>query len=117
MPEILEERIGLSLLYDFYGDLLSDNKKAIFEEYVQDDMSLSEVADSFGISRQGVHDIVKRCISELKKYEEVLRLVENSKKITENIEELSLLCNSAQFAKDDDKKRAIYLLDEIRQEF
>ena len=57
----LEEIVQLSILYDFYGDLLSDHKKRIFEDYVLNDLSLSEIAEQKGISRQGVYDIVRRC--------------------------------------------------------
>ena len=71
----LDELINLSMLYDFYGELLSDNKKRVFEDYILNDLSLSEIADQLDISRQGVHDIVKRCTKELKDYEDRLSLV------------------------------------------
>jgi predicted DNA-binding protein YlxM (UPF0122 family) len=71
----LEEIIQQSILYDFYGELLSNHKKQIFEDYVLNDLSLSEIAAEQGISRQGVHDIVKRCTLELKDYEAKLSLV------------------------------------------
>ncbi len=71
----LDEIVQLSILYDFYGDLLSEHKKQIFEDYVLNDLSLSEIAQEQGISRQGVHDIVKRCSAELKEYEAKLSLI------------------------------------------
>ena len=64
--EKLDEIVWLSILYDFYGDLLSDHKKHIFEDYVLNDLSLGEIAAEQGISRQGVYDIVKRCTVQLK---------------------------------------------------
>lgn len=64
-----------SLLYDFYGDLLTDHQKEIYESYVSDDLSLAEIAEESGISRQGVHDTVKRCNQLLNEYEEKLQLV------------------------------------------
>lgn len=73
--EKLEEIVQLSILYDFYGELLSNHKKQIFEDYILNDLSLSEIASEQGISRQGVHDIVKRCTLELKEYEAKLSLV------------------------------------------
>ncbi|MDD3173434.1 MAG: DNA-binding protein [Herbinix sp.] len=71
----MEEIVQLSILYDFYGELLSNHKKQIFEDYILNDLSLSEIASEQGISRQGVHDIVKRCTLELKEYEAKLSLV------------------------------------------
>ena len=72
MDEILEK----SLLFDFYGELLSEHQKEVYSDVVFNDYSLSEVADSYGISRQGVHDLIKRCNNTLKGYEEKLKLVE-----------------------------------------
>ncbi|MDD5936370.1 MAG: sigma factor-like helix-turn-helix DNA-binding protein [Clostridiales bacterium] len=71
----LQEVMELSRLYDFYGELLGEHKKQIFEDYVLNDLSLSEIADETGLSRQGVHDIVKRCSKKLREYEEKLCLV------------------------------------------
>jgi len=71
----LEEIVRLSILFDFYGELLNAHKKQIFEDYVLNDLSLSEIALDQGISRQGVYDIVKRCSQELKDYESKLNLV------------------------------------------
>ena len=57
MNEILEQ----AFLYDFYGELLTSHQKNIYEQFVLEDLSLSEIALSEGISRQGVHDLIKRC--------------------------------------------------------
>ena len=57
MNDILEQ----ALLYDFYGELLTSHQKEIYEQFVLEDLSLSEIAGEAGISRQGVHDLIKRC--------------------------------------------------------
>ncbi len=85
MVESFEEIVELSLLYDFYGEMLGDHKKKIFEDYVLNDLSLAEIADEEGISRQGVHDIVKRCTKQLKEYEAALHLVEKFQKMKEKL--------------------------------
>lgn len=54
MNEILEQ----ALLYDFYGELLTSHQKEIYEQFVLEDLSLSEIAEDAGISRQGVHDLI-----------------------------------------------------------
>ena len=76
MEEAFEEIVELSLLFDFYGEMLGEHKKKIFEDYVLNDLSLAEIAEEEGISRQGVHDTVKRCTKQLKEYEAALHLVE-----------------------------------------
>ena len=71
------EKIGRQVfLYDFYGELLTEHQKHVYEDVVLNDMSLSEIAEELGISRQGVHDLVKRCDKILAGYEEKLHLVE-----------------------------------------
>ena len=59
-----------SLLYDFYGELLTNHQKEIYEDFILNDLSLGEIAEERGISRQGVHDLVKRCDKTLNGYEE-----------------------------------------------
>ena len=72
MEKILEQ----TLLYDFYGELLTKHQKEIYEDVVLNDYSFSEVAQERGVSRQGVHDLIRRCNRILEDYEEKLRLVE-----------------------------------------
>ena len=85
MNEILEQ----ALLYDFYGELLNDHQKHIYEQFVLEDLSLSEIAEDEGISRQGVHDLVKRCNKTLAGYEEKLHLVEKFLTIKEKIHQIN----------------------------
>ncbi|MDF2511513.1 MAG: hypothetical protein K0S04_1379 [Herbinix sp.] len=81
----LDEIVLQSILYDFYGELLSDHKKQIFEDYVLNDLSLSEIATEQGMSRQGVYDIVKRCTLELKSYEAKLGLMKRFQTIKDKV--------------------------------
>ena len=83
--EKLDEIVQLSILYDFYGELLTDHKKQIFEDYVLNDLSLSEIAAEQSISRQGVYDIVKRCSLELKDYESKLALVKKFQSVKDKL--------------------------------
>lgn len=81
MKELLEQ----ALLFDFYGELLTEHQKDIYEQFVLEDLSLSEIAKDAGISRQGVHDMMKRCNKTLQSYEEKLHLVEKFLKIKEKV--------------------------------
>ena len=87
MDEILKQ----TLLYDFYGELLTDHQKEIYEQVVLEDYSLSEIAKDAGISRQGVHDMIKRCNKTLEGYEENLHLVEKFMFIKQKVHEINLL--------------------------
>ena len=81
MDKILEQ----ALLYDFYGELLTEHQKEVYEQFVLDDLSLSEIAESEGISRQGVHDLVRRCQKALEGYEAKLHLVERFLTVKEQV--------------------------------
>jgi len=72
----MDNILNQSLLFDFYGDLLNDNQKNIYEMYVFENLSLAEIAESEGISRQGVYETFKRCNNILKNYEDKLHMVE-----------------------------------------
>lgn len=72
----MEKIVEQTLLYDFYGELLNDHQKSIYEDVVFNDLSLSEVADEYGISRQGVFDLIKRVNKTLAEYENKLHLVD-----------------------------------------
>ena len=72
----VNEILKQALLFDFYGELLTDHQKEIYGQFLLEDLSLGEIARDAGISRQGVHDIVKRCEQALAGYEEKLHLVE-----------------------------------------
>lgn len=115
--EKLDEIVQQSILYDFYGDLLSDHKKQIFEDYVLNDLSLSEIAAEQGISRQGVYDIVKRCTQELKEYEEKLMLVQRFQSMKDKLGEIKEIAVKASADKDMTQiDRIAILADELLKE-
>ena len=87
MEKIFEQ----ALLYDFYGELLTEHQRNIYEQAVFNDMSLSEIAEEQGISRQGVHDLIKRCDKILQDYESKLHLVERFDKANEKISQIVAL--------------------------
>lgn len=72
----MEKIVQQGLLYDFYGELLTEHQRHVYEDVVLNDLSLSEIAEEQGISRQGVHDLIKRCDKLLDGYEKKLHLVE-----------------------------------------
>ena len=91
------------MLYDFYGELLTEHQKKIYENAVFDDLSLSEIAVELGISRQGVHDILKRCDKILAEYEKKLHLVEKFAKIKQMAQEINTLTDDKKIKKLSDE--------------
>lgn len=87
MEKILEQ----TLLYDFYGELLTEHQRQVYEDVVLNDFSLSEVAENRGISRQGVYDMIRRCNKSLEEYENKLHLVEKFLTIKENVNRIRQL--------------------------
>ncbi len=81
----IDEVIQTSLLYDFYGSLLTDRQREVMELYYGENLSLSEIAAEFSISRQGVHDALKNAERALHEYERKLGLVEKFQQSREAI--------------------------------
>ena len=79
----MENRDYLIILYDYYGELLNEDNKKYFEDYYFDNLSLAEIAENSGISRNAVHKHIKSTESKLLFYEEKLKLNEKDKKIRE----------------------------------
>ena len=71
----MDDILQLTLLYDFYGELLTQKQKQVYEMYYQDDLSLSEIGEELSVSRQAVQDQLKRTEKILLGYEEKLQLV------------------------------------------
>ncbi len=90
--KILEQ----SLLFDFYGELLTEHQKEIYERFVADDLSLGEIAQEAGISRQGVHDLIRRCNQTLRGYEEKLHLIDRFLAVKEKVERIDRLLDDYQ---------------------
>lgn len=84
----MEKFVEQTLLFDFYGELLTEHQKSIYEDVVFGDLSYSEVAEEKNISRQSVHDLIKRCNRILEGYEEKLHLVQRFLVIKEKVEKI-----------------------------
>lgn len=76
ISSVMEKIVRQGMLYDLYGELLTEHQQKIYGELVNDDLSLSEIAELNGITRQGAHDLIKRCDKILEGYEEKLHLLE-----------------------------------------
>ena len=69
--------LNIALIFDFYGEMLTEKQKDVIDLYYNEDLSLAEIAEHEGISRQGVRDNIKRGEAYLLELEEKLRFAEN----------------------------------------
>lgn len=92
----MEKFVEQALLYDFYGELLTERQRQVYASVVLEDYSLSEVAEELEISRQGVHDMIRRCNHILEGYEEKLHLVEKFLNIRRQVQKIHELAGKYQ---------------------
>ena len=84
MDQILRQ----TLLFDFYGDLLTQHQREIYEDVVCNDISKSEVAEREGVSRQNIHELVRKCDKQMEAYEEKLHLMERFLQVRQMVGEI-----------------------------
>ena len=65
----------MAMLFDFYGDLLTDRQKEFYDLYYNEDLSLAEIAENYGISRQGVRDVIVRAEAAMTEIEDKTHLI------------------------------------------
>lgn len=111
MEKIYEQ----TLLYDFYGELLTEHQRSIYEDAVYNDMSLGEIAEMRGISRQGVHDMIKRCDKILQDYEAKLHLVERFAGAKEKLSEIVELTKLGQSGQEMDDAGVMRRMERVRE--
>lgn len=116
----MQERIELSMLYDFYGALLKENQQRMFEASVLEDYNYSEIAEDEGISRQGVYDAIRRASRQLREYEEKLGLVARFIRQKEQVKEMHRILQQMRGSMTDDNnqsfEKVIAIIDEIMEE-
>ena len=82
------DALQMALLFDYYGELLTDRQRMCFDLRHNQDLSLAEIAQELNVSRQGVHDMIKRCDKILEEYEGKLHLVNRFLKIRSKVQEI-----------------------------
>ena len=97
---MFEKNLNLGYLLDFYGELLPERKRSVIDMYYNEDLSLAEIAEQIGISRQGVRDIIKKAEDELLFYEEKLKLASKLQSAERMADELEVLAKKADIPED-----------------
>lgn len=109
----MEHILEASLLYDFYGVLLTKRQQQVFEMYYQNDLSLSEIGEELSISRQAVNDLIHRTEKILRDFEEKLGLVQRFMEEKRHFIKIQDLVSSLEKESDLDDK-AICKVEEIK---
>ena len=107
----MRDKLKDGILFAYYGKLLNEHQYEILQLYYDCDMSLSEISEIFGTTRQGVREIIIRSISKLEEYEKKLCLVLKLKKISN---ELERIINNIE-NKDSIRKQLELLLSEFKE--
>ncbi|MBQ0139263.1 MAG: putative DNA-binding protein [Kurthia sp.] len=98
---LLEKTTRMNFLFDFYQALLTDKQRSYMQLYYLDDLSLGEIAESYGISRQAVYDNIRRTESMLEEYEAKLELFHKFKKRQQITEKLLNCMKNEQLASEE----------------
>ncbi len=112
--ENMEEKVKLSMLCEFYGKLLTKKQFEFIDDYCNNDLSLSEIAENNNITRQAVRDIIKKGEKKLFEYEEKLMFMKRMLNQEKRIEKVLLELTKIQ--KDYSDKQISNVLESIKKE-
>ncbi len=120
----MAKNMELAWLFDFYGEMLTEKQRSVFELYYEEDLSLSEIAESQNITRQGVRDSIKRAEAQMLEMEERLQLASRFRSMQDGLEaireaaqDIQMLNDRTRYSREIDErsKRIVQLADELRE--
>ena len=91
-----QDALQMSLLLDYYGELLSQKQRTCFDLYYNQDLSLSEIAAELGVSRQGVHELLTRAEASLGELERVTGCIARDRRTAKALAEIKAACEKLQ---------------------
>ena len=103
---MFEKNMRVSYLLDVYGSILDDRSRSVMQAYYEDDLSLSEIADGEGISRQGVRHIIKKSEEQLDFLDSSLHLSEHYTKLENFFAELLQISSSLSKSSDENVQKS-----------
>lgn len=99
--------VEMTMLFDFFGELLTEKQREYFDLYYHEDLSLSEIAENYGITRQGVYDIITRAGAALRAAEEKTHVVARFTRMQRDIAKAEELVSQIEGAPDLSSARAL----------
>ncbi len=109
----MAKNLELSFLLDFYGDVLTEKQRDVMEQYYNDDLSLAEIAENFGITRQGVRDSIKRGEGILLELEEKVGFAHRARTIQRQLALLDDLAKSVEYTNNTGYARSAKIADDV----
>ena len=94
------DALQMSLLFDYYAELLSEKQRTCFDLYYNQDLSLSEIAQELGVTRQSVHDSISRAEASLTELERVTGCIARDRRLSQALEKVRDLCGELQTIPD-----------------
>lgn len=85
---MLNNREHYILLLDYYGELLTNHQIEILNEYLNEDLSMNEIADNYKISKSAVQDLIKRSFNQLEDYDKALQMIKKDEKLDLILDEM-----------------------------
>ena len=110
----VEKNVKISMLLDIYGNLLTEKQNELLDDYYNNDLSLSEIAENENITRQAVRDIIKKGERKLFEYEEKLLFMRKTINQEKQIQHILLNLNKIQ--RDSSDKQVTNILEEVKKE-
>lgn len=110
---MFEKNLEMSFLLDFYGEVLSERRRNVMSMYYNEDLSLAEIADEIGISRQGVRDLIKKSEEELSMLEEKLGLAKKFERVKACADRLEAILTENDIS-DELRRNIIDLTEQIK---
>ena len=110
----MEKKVEISMLWQIYGNLLTEKQSKVIDYYYNQDLSLSEIAENENITRQAVRDIIKKGEKKLFEYEEKLLFMK--KTINQEKQIQNILLNLNKIQKDSSDKKVTNILEEVKKE-
>lgn len=111
-----QDPFALALLFDYYGDLLTEKQRTCFDLYYNQDLSLSEIAEEAGISRQGVHDSLNRAETALRMMEEKTGCVSRDLRVRQAAEKIAKLAKALEGSADEAACRLGWQIEALAEE-
>lgn len=111
--DTISNLMRLTVLFDFYGKLLKPQYQKCVEGYLDEDLSMPEIAENLGVSRQYIHTVLNKAVAELEDFDQKLNLIETDRKNRETKTSLKAAVQGLEGHLDEDGRRQLKRIDKI----
>ena len=112
----MEKIVEIAVLFDYYGKLLSKKQYNVVDQYCNEDLSLNEIAELNGITKQGISDILGRAEKKMKKFENELKLIEKNNYISDSLRNINNIIDQLDSKNEENLLQILLSIREINKE-